>query len=69
VRSINEIAREVGVTGRYVIRILRFAFLAPDITEAILDGRQPPAVTVERLRGPIPCDWVEQRRVLGFRAS
>jgi len=52
--------------GRYVIRSFRFAFLAPDITEAILEGRQPPSLTVERLRDPIPYDWDEQRRLLGF---
>jgi hypothetical protein len=68
VRSVKEIAREAGVTGRYVSRILRFAFLAPDITEAILEGRQPPSLSVERLREPIPYDWTEQRRMLGFRA-
>jgi len=57
------LAKRAGVTRGYVTRILRLAFLAPDITEAILDGRQPPTLTVERLRDPIPLDWNEQRKL------
>ena len=41
-------------------------FLAPDIIEAILEGRQTAAVTVEVFRKPIPLDWSEQRLMLGF---
>ena len=51
-----------------VTRFLPFAFLAPDIVEKILDGRQPIELNVERLKkvGPIPADWNAQRRLLGF---
>ena len=45
--------------------ILRAAFLAPDIVEAILDGRQPRDLSVLELRNPI-ADWDRQRRLLGF---
>lgn len=48
-------------------RTLTLAFLAPDIVETILDGRQPPTLTVERLkarRQPVPMDWAEQRAFL-----
>ncbi|MET0165527.1 MAG: hypothetical protein ABW318_11050 [Vicinamibacterales bacterium] len=41
VDSLWAIAKELRVTERYVSRILRCAFLAPDIVEAILEGRQP----------------------------
>ena len=41
-------------------------FLAPDIIEAILEGRQTAAVTVEVFRRPLPLDWSEQRLMLGF---
>ena len=64
--SISAIAREEGVTKRYVARIMRLAFLAPDIVEAILDGRQPADLELERLLRGIPVAWPEQRRALGF---
>ena len=62
-KSVTELAKRAGVTRGYVTRILRLAFLALDITEAILKGRQPPSLTVERLRDPIPLDWSEQRKL------
>jgi hypothetical protein len=40
--------------------------LAPDIIEAILEGRQTAAVRLEIFRKPIPLDWSEQRLMLGF---
>jgi DNA invertase Pin-like site-specific DNA recombinase len=51
---------------RYVSRILPCAFLAPDIVEAILDGRQPEDLTLDKLVARIPLDWEEQRKQLGF---
>jgi site-specific DNA recombinase len=66
VGSVVELARKAGVGPRYVIRILRMGCLAPDIMEAILEGRQTAAVTVEIFRKPIPLDWSEQRLMLGF---
>jgi DNA invertase Pin-like site-specific DNA recombinase len=68
VRSTAEIARNEGITRRYVARLLRLGFLAPDIIAAILANRQPAHMTVDRLRGPIPFDWDEQRRLFGFVA-
>ena len=55
-----------GITHRYVARLLRLGFLAPDIVAAILANRQPAHLTVDRLRGPIPFDWNEQRQLFGF---
>lgn len=69
VDSLHTIARQLGVGKRYVARIFQCAVLAPDIVEAILDGRQPPELTLERLRHPLPIAWAEQRRVLGFAKS
>jgi hypothetical protein len=63
--SLRVIAREHRVTPRYVGRILRCAFLAPDLVEAILHGRQPPELTLARLCKHLPLDWAEQREVLG----
>ena len=64
--STSAIAKEEGVTERYVSRIMRLAFLAPDIVEAILDGYQSTDLELERLMKGIPISWNEQRRALGF---
>lgn len=52
-------------------RVARLATLAPDITAAILEGRQPASLTSRSLlRLPeLPLDWAEQRRLLGFRSD
>ncbi len=63
--SLRAIAREHGVIPRYVRRILRCAFLAPDLVEAILQGRQPPELTLDRLCNNLPLDWGAQREALG----
>lgn len=64
--SIQTIAKAEGVTPRYVGRILRLTFLAPDIVEAMLDGYQPADLELERLMKGVPIGWSEQRRALGF---
>ncbi|WP_246337306.1 hypothetical protein [Azospirillum oleiclasticum] len=57
-----------GVSDRYVGHLLPLAFLAPDIVEAIVAGRQPPGLTAESLikRTDLPLDWDRQREALGF---
>ena len=55
VASIRVLAQEESLPERYVSRVLRLAFLAPDIIEAILNGHQPPDLDLERLlKGPDP---------------
>ena len=66
--SVEALAAEVGLNKRYVNRVIRCALLAPDIMELILEGRQPPELTLNRLFNDIPMDWAEQRRVFGIRA-
>ena len=43
-RSAGELAEAEGITRSFVNRLLRLTLLAPDIVEAILDGRQPKAM-------------------------
>jgi len=64
--SISAIAARERVSARYVGRLLRLAFLAPPIVDAIADGRQPPDLTMERLtrRTVLPLDWDAQKRLL-----
>ena len=66
--SIKELATTEKINDSYVCRILRLTLLAPDIVEAILDGRQPKILQLKDLMGSISTDWSEQRRALGFRA-
>jgi site-specific DNA recombinase len=63
------IARATGSDERYVRRVLQCAFLAPDIVESILEGRQPAQMTFDRFRSPVPAKWSAQRKVLGFPAK
>jgi DNA invertase Pin-like site-specific DNA recombinase len=60
-------AKRFGLNEEYLRRVLGCAFLAPDIVEAILDGRHPADLTVKALsRRHLPLDWAEQRTQLGF---
>jgi len=63
----RSIAAQTGLDERYASRVLDCAFLAPDIVEAILDGRQPHDLTAQNLWRNLPTNWVEQRKRLGFR--
>ena len=62
------LAKQQGVSPSYFTRLVRLSYLAPDITEAILDGRQPPDLSVAKLlaHSRLPLTWHEQRTVLGF---
>ena len=41
---------------------------APNLVEAMLDGRQPADMTLPRLLAPLPAGWAEQRAMPGARA-
>ena len=62
------LAKQQGVSPSYFTRLVRLSYLAPDITEAILDGRQPRDLTADKLlaHSRLPLGWHEQRTVLGF---
>jgi hypothetical protein len=62
------LAEREGVSPSYFTRLLRLSYLAPDITQAILDGRQPSDLTADKLlaHSRLPLAWYEQRTVLGF---
>jgi site-specific DNA recombinase len=64
--DMRSLARDAGLTERYFSKVFRCAFLAPDIVEAILAGRQPRDLNFEKLCHDIPVSWVEQREQLGF---
>ncbi|MCC3306732.1 recombinase family protein, partial [Sneathiella sp. HT1-7] len=66
--SVKEIAEREKVFDTEITRILPLAFLAPSIIENILNGRQPETLNVKSLKkiNPLPTDWDEQRKRLGF---
>jgi hypothetical protein len=53
------------LSDAYVRRVLRFAYLAPDLAEAIVEGRQPRTLTVKQLLRGIPLTWSDQRAEFG----
>ena len=57
-------AEAEGVTRSFVNRLLRLTLLAPDITEAILDGRQAKEIQLEELTRAMPSGWEEQRQIV-----
>jgi hypothetical protein len=62
--TVEEIAVAEKINASYVSRVLRLTLLAPDIVDAILDGRQPTWLQLETLLKPGPVDWEAQRRLL-----
>ena len=62
------LAKREGVSPSYFTRLVRLSYLAPDITQAILDGHQPRDLTAEKLleHSRLPLAWHDQRTALGF---
>lgn len=59
-RSAGELAEAEKIARSFVNRLLRLTLLAPDIVEAILDGRQPKGMMLEHLTGSMSSVWDEQ---------
>jgi len=68
--GVEEGARLKGPESSYGCKLVRLAFLAPDIQKAVLEGRQPPSLMLSELLNAriSPC-WQAQRRELGFEAA
>ena len=58
--TIEDLARAKGVNATYVSRVLRLTLLAPEIVEAILDGRQPAELQLDDLLEGFPLEWCQQ---------
>jgi hypothetical protein len=63
-RSAQEIADAEKIGRSFVSRLLRLTLLAPDIQEAILEGRQAKGVQLQELMRAMPAEWGEQQRIL-----
>jgi hypothetical protein len=60
-KSMTDLAEQEGVTDAYICRLLPLTCLAPDIVEAMLDGRQPKGLRLAEVLGNGPVVWGEQR--------
>ena len=62
------LAKREGVSPSYFTRLVRLNYLAPDIIQAILDGRQLRDLTADKLvaHSRLPLAWHDQRTALGF---
>jgi DNA-binding IscR family transcriptional regulator len=58
--TIAELAEREGIAPSYMTRVLRLTLLAPDIVEAILDGKQGSEVTLAQVLAPFPVEWERQ---------
>ena len=59
--TINELAAAEKINSSYVSRVLRLTLLAPNIVEAILDGRQPEGMALPGLMKRFGIDWQRQQ--------
>jgi site-specific DNA recombinase len=66
VQTQRDLAKATKLEPRNINSILRVAFLAPEITEAIIDGRQPPNLTLGSLTGVLPVSWQQQKKLTSF---
>ena len=58
--TLDDLARAEKINPSYVSRVLRLTLAAPDIVEAILDGRQQPELQMDILLKTFPVGWGEQ---------
>ncbi|SOC24337.1 hypothetical protein [Stappia indica] len=63
--TIAELAEREGMAPSYMTRVLRLTLLAPEIVEAILDGKQGPEVTLAQCLEPFSPSWNEQKSAFG----
>ena len=66
--TMKALAEKESINPSYLTRLIRLTFLAPDITQALLEGNHPITLTASRLlrNTRFPVDWQEQRKLLGF---
>jgi len=63
--SITDLAEALRVDRSYVSRIMRLTLIAPDIVDAISQGREPSGLSLGRLVKGMPVGWAEQRERVG----
>ena len=64
--TLEDLARAKGMAPSYVSRVLRLTLLAPEIVEAILDGRQRAELQLDELLEGFPLEWERQASSVAF---
>ena len=64
--TVAELAQREKVTKSFMSRVLRLTLLAPDIVQAILDGKQPEEMRLVDLLEGFPVEWDGQMRDTTF---
>jgi site-specific DNA recombinase len=64
--TLTELAKKEKVEQRYICDLIKLAYLAPDIIEAIIKGKIPAGLTLDRLKKGYSMDWHKQRQLLGI---
>ena len=64
--SIESLAASINMHPKVVRKSIRLAFLAPEITEAIVLGCHPKSLNLTDLQLATSLSWLEQRRRLGI---
>ena len=62
VRSVTELARKENVERAFLFRSLSLVNLAPDLLEVIMNGTEPPNLTLTKLKRGFPEHWQDQRQ-------
>jgi site-specific DNA recombinase len=63
--SVEDLAEANCMHPKVVRQALRLAFLSPEVTSAILEGRQPAGLARAQIPKLLPLPWAEHRRLLG----
>jgi site-specific DNA recombinase len=65
--SLNQLGKREGRCRTHLSRLLRIAWLSPNIVEAIVSGKQPAKLNRKTLlNASLPIDWNEQERMFGI---
>jgi site-specific DNA recombinase len=63
--SVEQLAEASHIHPKVVRLALRLAFLSPEVTSAIMEGRQPSGLSLARIPKLLPLPWAQHRRLLG----
>jgi hypothetical protein len=67
--KLKDVGAEVGQFQTYLSRVMRLAYFAPDLCEAVMQGTQPRDLSLKSMLRGIPLSWVEQRRKFGLASA
>lgn len=64
-QTISELASATGRCRKRISQLLRLSWLAPDVVDAVLEGRYASSLTAkELLESNLDLEWVQQRAAL-----